>query len=70
MEIGVDVDQIMEGTFLKDKISFWAMSDDDLIEFLKENLKKSRWDKAIIEGVPEDKFEILDKWIKKKQRKD
>ena len=61
--------QIMEGTFLKDKNSFWAMSDDDLIEFLKEDLKKSRWDKAIIEGVPEDKFEILDKWIKKNKGK-
>ena len=59
----------MEGTFLKDKISFWAMSDDDLIEFLKEDLKKSRWDKAIIEGVPEEKVSILTKWIKNNEGK-
>ena len=69
MEIGVDVDQKKEGTFIKDQNSFWAMSDDDLIEFLKEDLKKSRWDKAIIEGVPEDKFEILNKWIEKNKGK-
>ena len=59
----------MEGTFLKDKISFWAMSDDDLIEFLKVDLQITRWDKAIIEGVPEDKFEILNKWIEKNKGK-
>ena len=69
MEIGVDVDQKKEGTFIKDQNSFWAMSDDDLIEFLKEDLKKSRWDKAIIEGVPEDKVLILQNWIKKNKGK-
>ena len=63
------MDQIMEGTFLKDKISFWAMSDDDLIEFLKVDLQITRWDKAIIEGVPEDKFDILNKWIEKNKGK-
>ena len=57
------------GTFIKDQISFWAMSDDDLIEFLKEDLKKSRWDKAIIEGVPEEKVSILKKWIEKNKGK-
>ena len=69
MEIGVDVDQKKEGTFIKDQNSFWAMSDDDLIEFLKEDLKKSRWDKAIIEGVTEDKVLILQNWIKKNKGK-
>ena len=69
MVVGADVDQIMEGTFLKDKISFWAMSDDDLIEFLKVDLQITRWDKAIIEGVPEDKFDILNKWIEKNKGK-
>ena len=69
MEIGVDVDQKKEGTFIKDQNSFWAMSDDDLIEFLKEDLKKSRWDKAIIEGVPEEKVSILTKWIKNNEGK-
>jgi len=63
------VDQKKEGTFIKDQNSFWAMSDDDLIEFLKEDLKKSRWDKAIIEGVPEDKVLILQNWIKKNKGK-
>jgi len=69
LEIGVDVDQKKEGTFIKDQNSFWAMSDDDLIEFLKEDLKKSRWDKAIIEGVPEEKVSILTKWIKNNEGK-
>ena len=59
----------MEGTFLKDKISFWAMSDDDLIEFLKVDLQITRWDKAIIEGVPEEKVSILKKWIEKNKGK-
>ena len=63
------MDQIMEGTFLKDKISFWAMSDDDLIEFLKVDLQITRWDKAIIEGVPEEKVSILTKWIKNNEGK-
>ena len=63
------MDQEKEGTFIKDQNSFWAMSDDDLIEFLKEDLKKSRWDKAIIEGVPEDKVLILQNWIKKNKGK-
>ena len=63
--MGVEI----EGTFIKDQNSFWAMSDDDLIEFLKEDLKKSRWDKAIIEGVPEDKVLILQNWIKKNKGK-
>ena len=59
--MGVEI----EGTFLKDKNSFWAMSDDDLIEFLKVDLQITRWDKAIIEGVPEEKVSILKKWIEK-----
>ena len=63
------MDQKKEGTFIKDQNSFWAMSDDDLIEFLKEDLKKSRWDKAIIEGVPEEKVSILTKWIKNNEGK-
>ena len=29
----------------------------------------TRWDKAIIEGVPEDKVKILEKWIKKNKGK-
>ena len=57
------------GTFIKDQISFWAMSDDDLIEFLKEDLKKSRWDKAIIEGVPEEKVSMLEEWIEENKGK-
>ena len=57
------------GTFIKDQNAFWAQSNDDLLEFLKEDLKKSRWDKAIIEGVPEDKVLILQNWIKKKKGK-
>ena len=69
MEIGVDVGLERVVTFIKDQNSFWAMSDDDLIEFLKEDLKKSRWDKAIIEGVPEDKVLILQNWIKKNKGK-
>ena len=69
MEIGVDVDQKKEGTFIKDQNSFWAMSDDDLIEFLKEDLKKSRWDKAIIEGVPEEKVSMLEEWIEENKGK-
>ncbi|MBT5087972.1 MAG: hypothetical protein HOM71_10890, partial [Deltaproteobacteria bacterium] len=44
-------------------------SDDDLIEFLKKDLQITRWDKAIIEGVPEDKVKILEKWIKKNKGK-
>jgi hypothetical protein len=67
--IGVDVDQKKEGTFIKDQNSFWAMSDDDLIEFLKEDLKKSRWDKAIIEGVPEEKVAMLEEWIEENKGK-
>ena len=57
------------GTFIKDQNAFWAQSNDDLLEFLKEDLKKSRWDKAIIEGVPEDKVLILQNWIKKNKGK-
>jgi len=57
------------GTFIKDQISFWAQSNDDLLEFLKEDLKNSRWEKAIIEGVPEDKVLILQNWIKKNKGK-
>ena len=45
------------------------MSDDDLIEFLKEDLKKSRWDKAIIEGVPEEKVSMLEEWIEENKGK-
>ena len=63
--MGVEI----EGTFIKDQNSFWDQSNDDLLEFLKEDLKKSRWDKAIIEGVPEDKVLILQNWIKKKKGK-
>ena len=63
------MDQKKEGTFIKDQNYFWAQSNDDLFEFLKEDLKKSRWDKAIIEGVPEDKFKILNKWIEKNKGK-
>ena len=63
--MGVEI----EGTFIKDQNSFWAMSDDDLIEFLKEDLQITRWDRAIIEGVPEDKVLILEKWIKKNKGK-
>jgi len=69
LEIGVDVDQKKEGTFIKDQNSFWAMSDDDLIEFLKEDLKKFRWDKAIIEGVPEEKVSMLEEWIEENKGK-
>ena len=69
MEIGVDVGLERVGTFIKDQISFWAQSNDDLLEFLKEDLKKSRWDKAIIEGVPEEKVSILKKWIEKNKGK-
>jgi hypothetical protein len=69
LEIGVDVDQKKEGTFIKDQNYFWAQSNDDLLEFLKEDLKNSRWDKAIIEGVPEDKVLILQNWIKKNKGK-
>ena len=69
MEIGVDVDEKKEGTFIKDQNYFWAQSNDDLLEFLKEDLKNSRWDKAIIEGVPEDKVLILQNWIKKNKGK-
>ena len=64
------MDQKKEGTFLKDQNYFWAQSNDDLLEFLKEDLKNSRWDKAIIEGVPEDKVLILQNWIKKNKGKD
>ncbi|SVD59994.1 uncharacterized protein METZ01_LOCUS412848, partial [marine metagenome] len=67
--IGVDVDQKKEGTFIKDQNYFWAQSNDDLLEFLKEDLKNSRWEKAIIEGVPEDKVLILQNWIKKNKGK-
>ena len=63
------MDQKKEGTFIKDQNYFWAQSNDDLLEFLKEDLKKSRWDKAIIEGVPEDKVLILQHWIKKNKGK-
>ena len=63
------MDQKKEGTFIKDQNSFWAMSDDDLIEFLKEDLKKSRWDKAIIEGVPEEKVSMLEEWIEENKGK-
>ena len=63
------MDQKKEGTFIKDQNSFWAMSDDDLIEFLKEDLKKSRWDKAIIEGVPEEKVAMLEEWIEENKGK-
>ncbi len=63
------MDQKKEGTFIKDQNSFWDQSNDDLLEFLKEDLKKSRWDKAIIEGVPEDKVLILQNWIKKNKGK-
>ena len=59
--MGVEI----EGTLIKDQNSFWSMSDDDLIEFLKKDLQITRWDKAIIEGVPEDKVKILEKWINK-----
>ena len=69
MEIGVDVDQKKEGTFIKDQNSFWAQSNDDLLEFLKEDLQKTNWGKAIIEGVPEDKVSILQNWIKKNKGK-
>ena len=63
--MGVEI----EGTLIKDQNSFWAMSDDDLIEFLKEDLQITRWDRAIIEGVPENKVSILEKWIKKNKGK-
>ena len=63
--MGVEI----EGTLIKDQNSFWSMSDDDLIEFLKKDLQITRWDKAIIEGVPEDKVKILEKWIKKNKGK-
>ena len=63
------MDQKKEGTFIKDQNSFWAQSNDDLLEFLKEDLKNSRWEKAIIEGVPEDKVLILQNWIKKNKGK-
>ena len=63
------MDEKKEGTFIKDQNYFWAQSNDDLLEFLKEDLKKSRWDKAIIEGVPEDKVLILQNWIKKNKGK-
>ena len=62
------MDQKKEGTFIKDQNSFWDQSNDDLLEFLKKDLKKIRWDKAIIEGVPEDKVLILQNWVKKKKR--
>ena len=57
------------GTFIKDQNSFWAQSNDDLLEFLKEDLQKTNWGKAIIEGVPEDKVLILQNWIKKNKGK-
>ena len=63
--MGVEI----EGTLIKDQNSFWSTSDDDLIEFLKKDLQITRWDKAIIEGVPEDKVKILEKWIKKNKGK-
>ena len=63
------MDQKKEGTFIKDQNYFWAQSNDDLLEFLKEDLKNSRWDKAIIEGVPEEKVSILKKWIEKNKGK-
>ena len=63
--MGVEI----EGTLIKDQNSFWSMSDDDLIEFLKKDLQITRWDKAIIEGVPEDKVKILEKWINKNKGK-
>ena len=63
--MGVEI----EGTFIKDQNSFWDQSNDDLLEFLKEDLKNSRWEKAIIEGVPEDKVLILQNWIKKNKGK-
>ena len=69
MVVGVDMGVEIEGTLIKDQNSFWAMSDDDLIEFLKEDLQITRWDRAIIEGVPEDKVLILEKWIKKNKGK-
>ena len=63
------MDQKKEGTFIKDQNSFWAQSNDDLLEFLKEDLQKTNWGKAIIEGVPEDKVSILQNWIKKNKGK-
>ena len=63
------MDQKKEGTFIKDQNSFWAQSNDDLLEFLKEDLQKTNWGKAIIEGVPEDKVLILQNWIKKNKGK-
>ena len=63
--MGVEI----EGTLIKDQNSFWSMSDDDLIEFLKKDLQITRWDKAIIEGVPEDKVKMLEKWINKNKGK-
>jgi len=69
LEIGIDVDHKKEGTFIKDQNSFWDQSNDDLLEFLKEDLQKTNWGKAIIEGVPEDKVLILQNWIKKKKGK-
>ena len=69
MGVGVDMGLEIEGTLIKDQNSFWSMSDDDLIEFLKKDLQITRWDKAIIEGVPEDKVKILEKWINKNKGK-
>ena len=63
------MDQKKEGTFIKDQNSFWAQSNDDLLEFLKEDLQKTNWGKAVIEGVPEDKVLILQNWIKKNKGK-
>ena len=63
------MDQKKEGTFIKDQNYFWAQSNDDLLEFLKEDLKKSRWDKAIIEGVPEEKVSMLEEWIEENKGK-
>ena len=63
------MDHKKEGTFIKDQNSFWDQSNDDLLEFLKEDLQKTNWGKAIIEGVPEDKVLILQNWIKKKKGK-
>ncbi len=63
--MGVEI----EGTLIRDQNSFWNMSDDDLIEFLKKDLQITRWDKAILEGVPEDKVLILEKWIEKNKGK-
>lgn len=59
----------LEGTLIKEQNCFWSQSDEELLEFLKNELQKIDWGKAIIEGVPKDKVLVLQKWIKENKGK-